>query len=115
MTLGAFYYITNGLAAIAAMFVIWLSTLGLYVVMVMVRTGLNLAELLPGLSGASATGSGRLRRRIHAGPASGACRFGPSDALAMRLRRRKNRGKRWAAGPERPRGSVSGSVAVAVQ
>ena len=56
MTLGAFYYITNGLAAIAAMFVIWLSTLGLYVVMVMVGTGLNLAEL-------PARAIGRVRNR----------------------------------------------------
>ncbi|WP_331235543.1 YihY/virulence factor BrkB family protein [Natronorarus salvus] len=40
MTLGAFYFLAGGWA-IAAMLVIWLSTLGLYVLMVIVGTGLN--------------------------------------------------------------------------
>ncbi|ADJ14128.1 YihY/virulence factor BrkB family protein [Halalkalicoccus jeotgali] len=40
MTLGAFFFL-SGLVAIAAMIVLWLSTLGLYVVMVTVGTGLG--------------------------------------------------------------------------
>lgn len=40
MTLGAFFLL-SGVWAIAAMFVLWLSTLGLYVVMVTVGTGLG--------------------------------------------------------------------------
>lgn len=44
MTLGGFYYL-RGLVAIGAMLIIWLSTLGLYVLMVMVGAGLNLAEI----------------------------------------------------------------------
>ncbi|MCL7416855.1 MAG: YihY/virulence factor BrkB family protein, partial [Halalkalicoccus sp.] len=40
MTLGAFFFLTGGWA-IAAMLVLWLSTLGLYVVMVTVGTGLG--------------------------------------------------------------------------
>ena len=41
MTLGAFYFLAGGWA-ILAMLVVWLSTLGLYVVMVAVGAGLNL-------------------------------------------------------------------------
>lgn len=44
MTLGAFYY-ESGLAAVLAMVVIWLSTLGLYVLMVLVGVGLNVTSL----------------------------------------------------------------------
>lgn len=40
MTLGAFFFLTGGWA-IAAMLVLWLSTLGMYVLMVMVGTGLG--------------------------------------------------------------------------
>lgn len=40
MTLGAFFFLSGGWA-IAAMLVLWLSTLGLYVVMVTVGTGLG--------------------------------------------------------------------------
>jgi len=52
MTIGAFYYLSGGWA-ILAMFVIWLSTLGLYVLMVLVSAGLNLLGL-----------PGRIRDRI---------------------------------------------------
>jgi len=55
MTLGAFYYLEN-IAAIAAMLVVWLSTLGLYVLMVLVGAGLNLVEL-------PARAVGRIRNR----------------------------------------------------
>lgn len=40
MTLGAFYYL-EGMWAIGAMFVLWLSTLGLYVLMLMVGAGIK--------------------------------------------------------------------------
>lgn len=40
MTLGAFYYL-EGMWAIGAMFVLWLSTLGLYVLMLMVGVGIK--------------------------------------------------------------------------
>ncbi|WP_377076357.1 hypothetical protein [Natronoarchaeum sp. GCM10025703] len=40
MTIGAFVYL-NGGWAVAAMLVIWLSTLGLYVLMLLVGVGLN--------------------------------------------------------------------------
>lgn len=40
MTIGAFYFLTGGWA-ILAMIVIWLSTLGLYVLMVIVGTGVS--------------------------------------------------------------------------
>lgn len=40
MTIGAFFFLTGGWA-IAAMLVLWLSTLGLYVLMVLVGTGLG--------------------------------------------------------------------------
>jgi membrane protein len=52
MTIGAFYYLSGGWA-ILAMIVIWLSTLGLYTLMLMVGVGLNLAGI-----------PGRLRTRI---------------------------------------------------
>ncbi|AGN01103.1 hypothetical protein L593_05770 [Salinarchaeum sp. Harcht-Bsk1] len=52
MTIGAFYYLSSGWA-ILAMFVVWLSTLGLYVLMVLVGAGLSLLGL-----------PGRLRDRI---------------------------------------------------
>lgn len=55
MTLGAFYFL-KGLSAIGAMLVIWLSTLGLYVLMVLVGTGFNLVEL-------PARAIGRVRNR----------------------------------------------------
>lgn len=54
MTIGAFYYL-SGLWAILAMIVIWLSTLGLYVFMLVVGFGLTLLGL-----------PGRLRDRISA-------------------------------------------------
>lgn len=54
MTFGAFYYL-SGLWAILAMLVIWLSTLGLYVFMLVVGFGLSLLGL-----------PGRLRDRISA-------------------------------------------------
>lgn len=41
MTIGAFYYLAGGWAVLA-MIVIWLSTLGLYVFMLVVGLGLNL-------------------------------------------------------------------------
>lgn len=44
MTLGAFYYLTGGWAVLA-MIVIWLSTLGLYVVMVLAGIGINTLSL----------------------------------------------------------------------
>ena len=44
MTLGAFYY-ESDLSALLAMVVVWLSTLGLYVLMVMVGAGFDLAEI----------------------------------------------------------------------
>ena len=55
MTVAGFYYL-SGLVAIAAMLVVWLSTLGLYVVMVLVGAGLNVAAL-------PAKAVGRLRNR----------------------------------------------------
>lgn len=53
MTIGAFYYLT-GLWAILAMIVIWLSTLGLYVLMLIVGISLNLMGI-----------PGRLRERVN--------------------------------------------------
>ncbi len=53
MTLGAFYLLDSGAWAVAAMLVVWLSTLGLYVVFVVVGLGLDLAGV-----------PGRLRDRI---------------------------------------------------
>lgn len=44
MTIGAFYYLSGGWA-IAAMFVIWLSTLGLYALMIIVGIGLSMLQL----------------------------------------------------------------------
>jgi len=44
MTLGAFYFLSSGWAVLA-MIVIWLSTLGLYVLMLMVGVGLNFVSL----------------------------------------------------------------------
>jgi hypothetical protein len=44
MTLGAFYFL-SGLVAIAAMIILFLSTLGLYVLFLMVGVGLNLLSL----------------------------------------------------------------------
>lgn len=41
MTIGAFYYLSGGWA-ILAMIIIWLSTLGLYAVMLLVGLGVNL-------------------------------------------------------------------------
>ncbi|MFW6448750.1 MAG: YihY/virulence factor BrkB family protein [Halobacteriota archaeon] len=55
MTLGAFYYL-SGWVSIAAMVVVWLSTLGLYVLMLIVGGSLGLAGGLGGLVD-------RLRRR----------------------------------------------------
>jgi hypothetical protein len=52
MTIGAFYYLSGGWA-IAAMLVIWLSTLGLYTLMVLVGFGISILGL-----------PGRLRDRI---------------------------------------------------
>lgn len=52
MTIGAFFYLT-GLWAILAMIVIWLSTLGLYVLMLIVGVSLNVMGI-----------PGRLRERI---------------------------------------------------
>jgi YihY family inner membrane protein len=52
MTLGAFYFLTSGWA-ILAMLVVWLSTLGLYVLMVLVGTTVTVAGL-----------PGRLRERF---------------------------------------------------
>jgi membrane protein len=46
MTLGAFYFL-SGLWAVLAMLVIWLSTLGLYALMLLVGVGIN-AVTLPG-------------------------------------------------------------------
>jgi len=43
MTLGAFYYLQSDWVAILAMLIIFLSTLGLYVIFVVVGVGLNLA------------------------------------------------------------------------
>ena len=48
MTLGAFYYLQN-VWAVLAMLVVWLSTLGLYVVMVVVGLGLRVTGL-PGIA-----------------------------------------------------------------
>ncbi|MFC7155864.1 YhjD/YihY/BrkB family envelope integrity protein [Halomarina halobia] len=53
MTLGAFYFLDSGAWAVAAMLVVWLSTLGLYVVFVVVGLGLDLAGV-----------PGRLRDRV---------------------------------------------------
>lgn len=44
MTLGAFYFL-HGVWAILAMIVVWLSTLGLYALMLLVGVGLSLAGL----------------------------------------------------------------------
>jgi len=44
MTLGAFYFLGD-LAAVVAMFVVWTSTLGLYVLMLLVGAGLGVAGL----------------------------------------------------------------------
>lgn len=44
MTIGAFYYLSGGWA-IAAMGVIWLSTLGLYTLMILVGIGLSVLQL----------------------------------------------------------------------
>lgn len=44
MTIGAFYYLRGGWA-ILAMIVLWLSTLGLYVMMVLVGAGISLLGL----------------------------------------------------------------------
>lgn len=41
MTIGAFYYLSGGWAVLA-MLVIWLSTLGLYALMLLVGVGMNL-------------------------------------------------------------------------
>lgn len=43
MTLGAFYFLDDGLWAVLAMFVVWTSTLGLYVLMLLLGVGLNVA------------------------------------------------------------------------
>ena len=48
MTLGAFYYLQS-IWAVLAMVVVWLSTLGLYVVMVVVGLGLRISGL-PGIA-----------------------------------------------------------------
>jgi len=42
MTLGAFYYLQSDWVAILAMLIIFLATLGLYVIFVAVGVGLNL-------------------------------------------------------------------------
>lgn len=52
MTIGAFYYL-SGIWAILAMFVIWLSTLGLYTLMLIVGISLNVMGI-----------PGRLKRRV---------------------------------------------------
>lgn len=57
MTLGAFFYL-RGVWAVSAMLVVWLSTLGLYVLMVLVGMGLGLAAGL----GRARDLVGRLRR-----------------------------------------------------
>ncbi|PSQ39318.1 hypothetical protein BRD13_03580 [Halobacteriales archaeon SW_5_70_135] len=57
MTLGAFFYL-HGVWAVGAMLVVWLSTLGLYVLMVLVGMGLGLAGGLGTLRDVV----GRLRR-----------------------------------------------------
>ncbi|PSQ56804.1 hypothetical protein BRD18_08300 [Halobacteriales archaeon SW_7_71_33] len=57
MTLGAFFYL-RGVWAVSAMLVVWLSTLGLYVLMVLVGMGLGLAGGLGKLRDVV----GRLRR-----------------------------------------------------
>jgi len=53
MTLGAFYLIASSWAAVAAMFVIWTSTLGVYVLMVLFGTGISVLGV-----------PGRLRDRV---------------------------------------------------
>ena len=50
MTLGAFYYL-GGIWAILAMIVVWLSTLGLYVVMVALSTGISVTRRVAALRG----------------------------------------------------------------
>jgi VIT1/CCC1 family predicted Fe2+/Mn2+ transporter len=55
MTIGAFYFL-DGLWAILAMLVVWLSTLGLYTLFVLVGVGLSLFGFV-----------GRLRDRLTAG------------------------------------------------
>jgi len=54
MTIGAFYFLDGGWA-ILAMLVIWLSTLGLYTLMVLVGVGVTMAGL-----------PGRLRNTVEA-------------------------------------------------
>lgn len=44
MTLGAFYYLSGGWAVLA-MIVVWLSTLGLYVIMVLAGVGISVLSL----------------------------------------------------------------------
>ncbi len=53
MTLGAFYLIASSWAAVAAMFVIWTSTLGVYILMVLFGTGISVLGV-----------PGRLRDRV---------------------------------------------------
>ena len=50
MTLGAFYYL-GGIWAILAMIVVWLSTLGLYVVMAALSTGITVTRRVVALRG----------------------------------------------------------------
>jgi membrane protein len=50
MSIGAFYFLTGGWA-ILAMIVVWLSTLGLYVVFVLVGIGLSTLERVAGIPG----------------------------------------------------------------
>jgi hypothetical protein len=50
MTLGAFYYL-GGIWAILAMIVVWLSTLGLYVVMAVLSTGISVTRRVAALRG----------------------------------------------------------------
>ncbi|PSP49124.1 hypothetical protein BRC67_11560, partial [Halobacteriales archaeon QH_3_68_24] len=50
MTLGAFYYL-GGIWAILAMIVVWLSTLGLYVVMAALSTGISVTRRVAALRG----------------------------------------------------------------
>jgi len=50
MTLGAFYYL-GGIWAILAMIVVWLSTLGLYVVMAALSTGITVTRRVAALRG----------------------------------------------------------------
>ena len=50
MTLGAFYYL-GGIWAILAMIVVWLSTLGLYVIMAALSTGITVTRRVAALRG----------------------------------------------------------------